>query len=69
MAVVGCATGVIAALGLSRLARSLVFALDGHDPAALAAAVAGVIVVALGAGIVPAWRASRLDPAVVLRAE
>jgi len=69
MAIVGGGAGVVAALGLGRLARSLLFALEGHDPTVMAAAVAGVMVVALAAGIVPAYRASRIDPAVALRAE
>ena len=37
------------------------------DPASLTAAVLGLGLVALMVGVVPAWRASRMDPMTVLR--
>jgi predicted permease len=69
MVLVGGALGVAAALGIGRAARSLLFGLEGHDPAVLAAALAVLAMTALAAGYVPAWRASRVSPAGALRRE
>ena len=67
MTVVGAAVGVVAALGIGRAAQSLLFGLDGRDPVAFASAAALLAAVALGAGCVPAWRASRVSPVGALR--
>ena len=67
MTLVGGLLGLVAALGAGRAAQSLLFELDGHDPATVAASVAIIAVVALGAAYVPAWRASRVDPMRALR--
>lgn len=69
MTVIGGATGLVAALGLGRAARSLLFELQNTDPLVLVASAAVLTVVALGAGAVPAWRASRIEPMVALRHE
>jgi predicted permease len=69
LALVGGAIGAVAALGLGRAARSLLFRLEGHDPATLAAAAAVITLVALAAGYVPAWRASRVSPVGALRGD
>lgn len=69
MTVIGGATGLVAALGLGRAARSLLFELQNSDPMVLVASAAALTVVALGAGAVPAWRASRIEPMVALRHE
>jgi hypothetical protein len=63
------AAGALAALGSAKLLEKLVFGVSASDPLTLAA-VAGVLtVVALVASLVPAYRASRLDPIEVLRAD
>jgi predicted permease len=69
MTLAGAAAGVPAALGLGSLARSLLFGLEGNDPAALAGAVAVLVVVALVSGAIPAGRAARIDPMRALRHE
>ncbi len=66
---VGGPIGIAAALGVGRAASSLLFGLDGHDPAVIAAAAAVLALVALGAGYLPALRASRVNPMVALRHE
>jgi predicted permease len=69
MTLAGAAAGIPAALGLARLARSLLFGLEGHDPAVLAGAIAVLVLVALTSGAIPATRASRIDPMRALRYE
>jgi predicted permease len=69
MLVVGGVIGVAGAYGLGRAASSLLFQLQGHDPIAFAGAIVLLTLVALGAGFVPAFRASRVDPMKALRYE
>jgi ABC-type antimicrobial peptide transport system permease subunit len=69
MLVVGGVLGVVAALGLGRAASSLLFELKGYDPAVFVVAMLALVVVALGAGYLPARRASRVDPIKALRYE
>ena len=69
MTIVGGVLGVAAAMALGRLAQSLLFELKGSDPVTLAASAAILTAVALGAGLIPARRASRLDPMRALRYE
>jgi ABC-type antimicrobial peptide transport system permease subunit len=59
----------MAALGLSRLLTSLLFGVSALDPATYAAVTAVLGIVALGACLVPAFRAARVDPMATLRAE
>ena len=66
---VGIAAGTIAALASARILRTLVFGVSASDPLTLAAVTATLALVALIASLVPAYRASRLDPVKVLRAE
>jgi putative ABC transport system permease protein len=65
---VGIAAGTIAALASARVIRTLVFGVSASDPATLAAVGATLALVALIASLVPAYRASRLDPVKILRA-
>jgi predicted permease len=69
MTVIGGAIGLAAAVALGRAAQSMLFELQGHDPLALAGAVAALGLVAFGAGLIPAHRASQVDPIRALRYE
>jgi len=67
LAVVGLGAGVGAALLLTQLMKTMLFGVSPHDPATLAAVSALIIVVAVAASLVPALRATRVDPIVALR--
>ncbi len=69
MAIVGGAIGLALAIGIGRLAKSLLFEMEGHDPVVLIAATITLALVALGAGLLPAIRASKVDPMNALRYE
>ncbi|MFI5234554.1 MAG: FtsX-like permease family protein, partial [Gemmatimonadales bacterium] len=69
MTLVGGLLGVVAALGLGRAARSLLYGLQGHDPVVFVLSVLALVLVAAAAGYVPARRASEVDPMQALRYE
>ena len=66
---VGLAVGLPAAVATGRGLASLLYGVSPHDPATLAAVAAGVVLTALAASTIPARRAARLDPMVVLRTD
>ena len=68
-ALVGIAAGMIAALGSAKVIETLVFGVSASDPLTLASVAAALAVVALLASLVPAYRASRLEPVKVLRTD
>jgi putative ABC transport system permease protein len=63
----GVAAGIVAALMATRLLSSLLYGVTAADPLALVGAVAALLAIGTIAAFVPARRASRTDPAVVLR--
>jgi predicted permease len=66
-AVIGIGVGVLASLATGKLLQTLLFGVSAWDPLTLFAAAGGLTLVALVATLVPAYRASRLDPLTVLR--
>ena len=66
---IGVATGVIGALVAARVIETLVFGVSPSDPLTLAVVAATLVLVALMASLVPAYRALRLDPVKILRAD
>ena len=68
-AVFGLVVGLAASLEAGQLMRDLLYEIKPLDPAVYAAVAATLLAVAAFACVVPAWRASRLDPMQALRAE
>jgi ABC-type antimicrobial peptide transport system permease subunit len=69
LTVVGIGVGIVGALGLARVTRSLLFGVTPNDPATYAAVSVVIAAVALLACLVPAQRAVRVDPLVAIRDE
>src|SRR5262245_55372536 len=66
---IGAAIGLAGALAVNRLIASLLFGVKPTDIVTIAFVIATITAVAVVASWLPAWRASRLDPNVVLRDE
>ena len=69
MTIVGGLVGLMLSLGIGRGAQSLLFEMQGWDPAVLSASAVLLGLVAFTAGLLPALRASRIAPMVALRDE
>jgi putative ABC transport system permease protein len=69
LAAVGIVLGLAGALGVNRLLASLLFGIQPTDPATLAIVIVAILLVAAFACWLPAWRASRVNPSMVLRAD
>jgi ABC-type antimicrobial peptide transport system permease subunit len=69
LAAAGLVTGLLAALALTRVMDSLLFGVEPYDPVTLVGGVTFMGLVALLACLMPAYRATSVDPMVVLRAE
>jgi predicted permease len=69
MTLIGGVLGLAAAVAVGRLAESLLYKLQGYDPVVLAGSAVALTLVALGAGFVPALRASQIEPMTALRYE
>jgi predicted permease len=67
--VVGVIVGVAGALAANRMIAALLFGVEPTDAATIAAVAAAISTFAAVACWLPGWRASRLDPNVVLRAD
>jgi predicted permease len=69
MTIIGGVIGVIAAIGLGKMAASMLFEIKGYDPVVLISSALLLSAVSLAAGFLPAMRASRIDPIQALRYE
>jgi predicted permease len=66
---IGAVVGVAASVALTRLLRDMLVDVSPNDPATYVLALAVLALIALGAIVVPARRATRLDPMIALQAE
>jgi putative ABC transport system permease protein len=66
---IGVGLGLVGAWGLGRLVSSQLYGVTANDPISIAAAATLLATVALIAGYVPAWRATRVNPVLALRYE
>jgi ABC-type antimicrobial peptide transport system permease subunit len=66
---IGLVAGLSLATAGAKAAAALLYGLGPHDPATLAAACAAITLLALVATWLPARRAARLDPVIVLRGD
>jgi ABC-type antimicrobial peptide transport system permease subunit len=69
LVIVGIVLGLAAALALTRVLRTLLFGVTAHDPLTFAGNAALLVCIAAIACILPARRATRVNPIIALRAE
>jgi putative ABC transport system permease protein len=69
LVLVGTAIGLSAAVASSHVLSAMLFGVTSRDGVAFAGAVGAIVLVALVATMLPARRASRVDPVVALRCE
>jgi predicted permease len=66
---IGIVVGLVGAAGLTRVMNSLLFGVSTTDPLTFAAVPGLLAAVAFAATVIPAWRATQVDPMVALREE
>ena len=68
LTVAGVLVGVAIAFGLTRLLGGYLYNVSPRDPRAFGAGFAVMMITSVAACLLPAWRATRTDPARALRA-
>jgi predicted permease len=69
LAAIGCVLGLGGAVAASTLLRSLLFGVSPFDPLVLVLAAVGIVVLALAASALPAFRAASVEPMQALRGQ
>jgi putative ABC transport system permease protein len=69
LTILGSSIGIFGAVFLSRLFSSLLFEINPLDILSFSAGVALLALVSIGASLLPAWRASRVDPIIAMQSE
>jgi ABC-type antimicrobial peptide transport system permease subunit len=67
--VIGLVIGLSLAFGVTKLVMLMLFDVEPRDPAVFSSIVALILLVGLSASLLPALRATRVDPGVALRYE
>jgi len=68
-ALLGLGLGLVMSVAATRIFQSMLFGVKPLDPVVLSGVIATLLAVAVLACLIPAWRASRLDPMQALRTE
>lgn len=66
---IGMAVGIAAALAATRVLRASLYQVSPLEPRVFAATVVLLLIAAVGACLIPAWRATRADPMEAIRVE
>jgi predicted permease len=66
---IGIGIGLAAAFALGRVAASLIYGVSSRDPASFACAMLVIVLISFAASLIPALRATRVDPLKVLHEE
>ncbi len=66
---IGLAVGIPTGLGLGKFVSAQLYGIEGHDPSVAVGTIALLTLVSALAGLIPARRASRVDPILALRYE
>jgi predicted permease len=69
LVLVGLAAGMAASYAVARTVSSFLYQTESHDLVTFAAVPAVLVLIALAACVLPAWRAARVDPAPILRTQ
>ncbi|HYE87361.1 MAG TPA: ADOP family duplicated permease, partial [Vicinamibacterales bacterium] len=69
MSAAGIAAGALLALAVSGVLRNLLYDVSARDPIVLAGSAAGLAAIAIAGYLIPAARASRVEPVTALRSE
>jgi putative ABC transport system permease protein len=69
LAMTGVILGLAIALGLTQFMRSLLHGVSATDPFTFVVVFITLTIVAIAASLVPAWRATRVDPVIALKME
>jgi predicted permease len=69
LASVGAGIGIVIAIPSARLLRNQLFGVSPGDPVTFLLVTVALVMVAVGAALSPAWKATRVDPVVALRTE
>jgi predicted permease len=66
---IGVVVGLVLAAALVRVMNTLLFGVDQHDPGTFSVVAMLMLMVGVAAALIPAYRATRVDPIVTLRSE
>jgi putative ABC transport system permease protein len=69
LAVLGVAIGLAGAWAATRVLTDMLYEVSAHDPATFAVVATVIAVIAIAASLVPAVRASRVDPLAAMRTD
>jgi putative ABC transport system permease protein len=69
MTIIGAVIGLMLGIGFGRIAQSMLYQLKGSDPLVFCGATIILVLISLIAGLLPARRASKIDPIQALRYE